>query len=230
MSLWDKDQCTKLALWRLSIWSHPEMWNVTMLTCSLSAANFNNSQLMKLESVLVSKSLKLTMFSRGSLSTTNTTTKLIFSWWNGRRWMRMEQHREPWSSAWRAYQTLKLLIASKVSHRRKRCIADIKTTQLETKCLLSTLLQYSCNKGVIFHMCLGRYETWILETGLDYKKHCGLWTGFGLCWTANSVQDLLFKEDFTRLPNEYWISLRVETQLLARLAAWSSLCSYSLLA
>ena len=133
MSSRDKDQCTKFVLWRLSIWSHPEMWNVTMLTCSLSAASLHTSHITILESVLVSKSLKLTMLSRESLSTIKTTTKLTFCWWNGKRWMGMQQLREPWSSAWRAYPTLKLSTASKVSHRRKHCILDSKTTNLVTQ-------------------------------------------------------------------------------------------------
>ena len=41
---------------------------------------------------------------------------------------------------------------------------------------------------------MSRYKTWTLDSGLDYGLNYGL--DFGLSWTANSVQELLFKEDF----------------------------------
>ena len=106
---------TQVALYMHLEWSLWRMWSVKMLTCSLSAASSHTSCLLLLESVLVWKSLRSKMLSRESLNTIKTTTKFIFSWWNGERWLWIEQHGAPWSSACRAYQSQKLHIKSEMN-------------------------------------------------------------------------------------------------------------------
>ena len=46
---------------------------------------------------------------------------------------------------------------------------------------------------------MGRYNTWTLDSGLEYGLDYGL--DFGLEWTVISVLDVLLKEDF-----ECWIA------------------------